>query len=156
MRHPRADDRVEAAGLGDALRRNRQLEAAGHSHDGLIGRLDARGFERLEGAHEQPLGDEIVEARDDDRETQSGRRLGTLERLHQRPWNTGLRFSTKARVPSRMSSVAAASPKYAASIRAACVERQIGALMDGREDVANGGRRLRRQLLRQRHRFVAQ
>ena len=62
-----ADHRVDPAGLGDALRRHRDLERARHAQHFDVALGDAGIAKRRLRADQQAVGDEIVEARDDDR-----------------------------------------------------------------------------------------
>src|SRR5205085_1333809 len=111
----KADNRRKSALRGRLPRGERNLEGARHldKRDVIAGNACRR--KRIERACQQAIGDEVVELRHDDGNSQSGAFVRTLEVLHYRPLNTGLRFSKNARVPSRMSSVAVTMPNSAAS-----------------------------------------
>src|SRR5207244_1157723 len=129
-----ADDCVETARLGRPLRRQRNLEGAGDVDDINLVIADRRGRERLARAGQQSRRHLFIEAGDDNGEAQAGSGLRTGDfhgfpcartvdpRLQSRlvpgayrPLNSGFRFSRKALVPSRMSSVDATSPNNVAS-----------------------------------------
>ena len=99
----------------------------------------------------KPIGDGLVEPGDHDREAIAGgarERARGVEAVGAHaifPLNSGLRFSRNARVPSRMSSVLATSPKSVASKRRPSATRHLQALVNGLDDVAHGDRRLARQ-----------
>ena len=62
---------LNAPGLGGPLRRHRNLEAARHAQHGRRRRRDPGGRQGLERAGKQAIGDEVVEPRDDDRESKT-------------------------------------------------------------------------------------
>ena len=66
-----ADDRVEAPALGGVLRRQRNLEGARHADDRDVARRDAGRGQRRERAGLQPVGDEVVVLRHDEREAEA-------------------------------------------------------------------------------------
>src|SRR6185503_671566 len=112
-----ADERVELAALGGMLRGHRDFERAGDAHDRDVAGRDAGRGERRQGAGLQAVGDEVVVFRHHEREPEPRRAPCPLNRVHARyfPWNSALRFSRNALVPSRMSSVEATRPKSVAS-----------------------------------------
>src|SRR5512135_2248219 len=98
----KANDRVEAAGLCGAPCRHRDLEGAGHPQNGNVVLRQARRLQRLDRAGLQLVGDKVVVTRHDDSNLQT---ISHTENYF--PLNWAARFSRNARVPSRMSSVAA-------------------------------------------------
>ena len=118
-------------------RRLRQLERAGHA-DHLDIVVARAGFDqRRQRAVAQRLGDRVVEPGEDNRESIAGgaskrARVGVLPSLRTYfPLNSGLRFSRKARVPSRMSSVLATSPK-SGGLEALRLQQTTSAVRGGR------------------------
>ena len=144
IRQPRQTTASTPSGLGDALRRHRNLERARHAQHLDIALGDAGIAQRRLRADQQAVGDEIVEARDDNGYP------------HYFPCQTALRFSRNALVPSFMSADEAIAPNNAVSRNWPRVERAVESMMHGFEDVANRDRRLRRQRVRDLLRFAHQ
>jgi hypothetical protein len=82
IRHPRQITGLELSGLGRALRRQRQLEAAGHAEDDHVLDRDLGQLQRIDGAGHQALGDEVVEAGGHDGKAEPRRPLRSFDDPH--------------------------------------------------------------------------
>src|SRR2546423_7349357 len=122
-----SDERVIAARCGKLLGGQRQFERARHVNDVDALVVCACAVQRIQCGGEQAFGDEAIEAADHEAETQSGGGEFAMDSIGLRfighirgdgghlPLNCAARFSRKALVPSRISSVAQERPKRVAS-----------------------------------------
>ena len=121
-----ADDAPTLAGFGDALRRHRNLERAGHPQHFDVGVGDAGARAALPARRSSSRS-----------VTKSLKRATTMAmRIANLPCQTALRFSRNAFVPSCMSSVRGDRAEERRLEVLACGQRHVEPLVHGLDDVA--------------------